>query len=55
MSTLATAAAADAVKGRSRLRFAAMIAIGVVVGGAAGLLGAGLSSIVIGWAAACLG
>lgn len=54
MSTLATAAAADAVKGRSRLRFAAMIAIGVVVGGAAGLFGAGLSSIVIGWAAACL-
>jgi uncharacterized membrane protein len=44
----------DARKGRSLLRIIAMVVVGCVAGFVAGHFGAGLSSYVIGWAAACL-
>ncbi|ROQ40810.1 putative membrane protein [Frondihabitans sp. PhB188] len=42
------------IRGRSRLRFAVMAAVGLASGGVAAALGAGLQSVVIGWAVACL-
>jgi uncharacterized membrane protein len=50
MNPLAT----DALKGRSRLRIMAMVVVGCAAGFVSGRLGAGTSSYVIGWAAACV-
>lgn len=44
----------DAVKGRSTLRLAAMLVVGVVTGLASAALGIGIAAVVLGWAAACL-